>query len=88
MFSLGKAKATIRLRLHSLKEIETVKASLLPEVTKPGVSRARVSLTNEGTLLVLTVEADDSVALRSALNSYLRWIDSAMKVSETLDRLS
>lgn len=88
MFDLGKARATIRLKLHSLKEIETVKASLQPEVSKPGAGRARVSLTSENTFLLLTVEADDTVALRSALNSYLRWIDSVMKVAETLNRFS
>jgi tRNA threonylcarbamoyladenosine modification (KEOPS) complex Pcc1 subunit len=83
-----KAKATIRLKLSSTRELETVKASLLPEVTKPGFSRAHVSLASEDTFLVLTVKAEDTVALRSTLNAYLRWIRSLMKIFETLDCLS
>jgi len=80
-----KAKATIHLKFPSTRHLETVSASLLPEVNKPGFGRARVTLKSEGTFLVLTAEADDTVALRSTLNSYLRWINSTMSVVETLD---
>ena len=83
-----KAKANIRLKFPSAKELETVKASLLPEVNKPGSGRAHVTLSSESAFLVLTVEADDTVALRSTLNAYLRWISSTMNVVETLDCLS
>jgi tRNA threonylcarbamoyladenosine modification (KEOPS) complex Pcc1 subunit len=83
-----KAKATIRLKFPSAKELETVQASLLPEVNKPGSGRAQVTLSSESVFLVLTVEADDTVALRSTLNAYLRWISSTMNVVETLDCLS
>jgi tRNA threonylcarbamoyladenosine modification (KEOPS) complex Pcc1 subunit len=34
---------------------------------------------------VLTVEASDTVALRAALNAYLRWINSTVTVLETLE---
>jgi len=80
-----KAKATIRLKLPSTKELEAVKASLLPEVTKPGFSRAHVTLTSKNTFLVLTAEAEDTIALRSTLNAYLRWISSTIKVVEILN---
>jgi tRNA threonylcarbamoyladenosine modification (KEOPS) complex Pcc1 subunit len=83
-----KAKATIQMKLPSKKELETLKASLLPEVKKPASGRARVSLTSEDTFLVLTVEADDTAALRSSLNAYLRWISSTVKVVDTLNCLS
>jgi tRNA threonylcarbamoyladenosine modification (KEOPS) complex Pcc1 subunit len=83
-----KAKATIRLKLPLTKEREAVKASLLPEVTKPGSSRAHVILTSENKYLVLTVDADDTIALRSTLNAYLRWISSTVKVVETLNCLT
>jgi KEOPS complex subunit Pcc1 len=80
-----KAKATIRLKFSSAKHLKTIKASLLPEVNKPGFGRARLTLDNEGTFLILKVEADDTVALRSTLNTYLRWIDSMINVFEVLD---
>jgi tRNA threonylcarbamoyladenosine modification (KEOPS) complex Pcc1 subunit len=81
-----RAKATIRLKFPSAAYLETVKASLSPEVNKPGSGRARVVMKSDGVFLVLKVEADDTVALRSALNAYLRWISSAMDVVQVLDQ--
>jgi tRNA threonylcarbamoyladenosine modification (KEOPS) complex Pcc1 subunit len=83
-----KAKATIRLKFSSAKQLETVKASLQPEVNKPSSERAHVALKCEGAVLVLSVEAVDTVALRSTLNAYLRWISSAMDVVGSLDQMS
>jgi KEOPS complex subunit Pcc1 len=81
-----RAKATIRLKFPSAAQLETVKTSLSPEVNKPSSGRARVSMDNDGVFLVLKVEADDTVALRSTLNAYLRWINSAMDVVQVLDQ--
>ncbi len=83
-----KAKAEIRFKFPSKRALETVRNSLLPEVNKPNPNRARVNLFGEDRVLTLLVEADDTVALRSALNTYLRWINSMVKVVETLDCLS
>jgi tRNA threonylcarbamoyladenosine modification (KEOPS) complex Pcc1 subunit len=47
-----------------------------------------VSLEKDDAVLVLRVEASDTVALRAALNAYLRWINSAVKVLETLENIS
>lgn len=82
-----KAKAVIRLKFSSAKQLEAVKASLQPEVNKPGSERAHVALKCEGAFLVLMVEADDTVALRSTLNAYLRWISSAVDVVDSLDQI-
>jgi tRNA threonylcarbamoyladenosine modification (KEOPS) complex Pcc1 subunit len=82
-----KAKATIRMKFVSAKQLETVKASLLPEINKPGSGRVHVTMNSDNAFLVLMVEAEDTVALRSALNAYLRWISSAMNVVETLNQL-
>ncbi len=82
---LMRAKATIRLKFPSVTPLETLKSSLLPEVNKPGFGRANVALRTEGVFLVLEVEADDTVSLRSTLNAYLRWIDSVMNVVRVLD---
>jgi len=35
---------------------------------------------------VLKVEARDTVALRAALNAYLRWINSMVNVLEVLEK--
>jgi tRNA threonylcarbamoyladenosine modification (KEOPS) complex Pcc1 subunit len=83
-----KAKATIRLKFPSAANLETVKASLSPEVNKPSSGRARVVMDSNGVFLVLRVEADDTVALRSTLNAYMRWINSTVNVVQVLDENS
>jgi KEOPS complex subunit Pcc1 len=79
-----KAKAVIRLKFHSDKQSEIVQKALEPELSKPATMRSRADLSREGTSLVLTVEAKDTVALRAALNAYLRWINSISSVLEVV----
>ncbi len=88
MYGSMKAKAEIHIKFPSKKVLETARKSLLPEVNKPNPSRAQVNLFSDDRDLTLIVEADDTVALRSALNTYLRWINSIVKVVESLDCLS
>lgn len=83
-----KAKAAVRLRFDSEKHLTTFLDALAPESNKPATSRAKVALARDGNILVLSVEAKDTVALRAALNAYLRWINSAMKVIEVVDTVS
>jgi tRNA threonylcarbamoyladenosine modification (KEOPS) complex Pcc1 subunit len=79
------AKATIRLKVSSARQLKAIVASLSPEVNKPGFDRARVTLGSDEGFLVIGVEADDTVALRSTLNAYLRWVNSMMNVVEVLE---
>jgi tRNA threonylcarbamoyladenosine modification (KEOPS) complex Pcc1 subunit len=83
-----KAKATIRLRLSSEKQLTTLLEALAPEANRPVTTRAKAVLEREGCFLVLKVEAKDTVALRAALNAYLRWIGSAVKVLEVIETAS
>jgi len=90
LFSLGaelmKAKAKIRLRFPSQRQLDTVFEALKPEVDKQAAMRSKACLEKEREFLILKVEAEDTVALRAALNSYLRWIDSVALVLEVLER--
>jgi tRNA threonylcarbamoyladenosine modification (KEOPS) complex Pcc1 subunit len=81
-----KAKATIRLKLPSDKELTTLLNALTPEANAPVTRRVTVKLEKDGLFLVLAVEAEDTVALRSTLNAYLRWINSAMNVIHVVDQ--
>jgi len=81
-----KAKAEIHLKFPSKRHLKTVSDALLPEICKPVSGRANVALENEGICLILKVEAEDTVALRSALNAFLRWINSMTNVVEVLER--
>jgi len=80
-----KAKAVVRLKFSSEGRLEIVLRALEPEVGKAPTMRSRASLCREGDFLVLSVEARDTVALRAAVNAYLRWIDSAVGVLEVLE---
>jgi tRNA threonylcarbamoyladenosine modification (KEOPS) complex Pcc1 subunit len=83
-----KAKATVRLRLSSEKQLTTILNALAPEANRPVNVRAKATLERDGDFAVLTVEAKDTVALRAALNAYIRWIGSTMKVLETVKQAS
>ncbi len=79
-----KANASVRFKPHSGKELTTVFEALSPE-TKAFTARAKATLEKKGKRLVLSVEARDTVALRSALNAYLRWINSIANVLQVLE---
>jgi KEOPS complex subunit Pcc1 len=83
-----KAKAEVHLKFPSGKHLKTVYEALLPEIDKPVGGRARMTLKNDEPYLILTAEADDTVALRSTLNTFLRWINSTAKVVEVLENFS
>jgi tRNA threonylcarbamoyladenosine modification (KEOPS) complex Pcc1 subunit len=72
--------ATIRLKLQSEKQLSTLLNALTPEAKAPATRRATVKLWKDGLFLVLAVDAEDTVALRSTLNAYLRWIGSTIDV--------
>jgi tRNA threonylcarbamoyladenosine modification (KEOPS) complex Pcc1 subunit len=83
-----KAKASVRLRFYSEKQLTTLLDALAPEANRPVTTRAKAVLERAEIFLVLKVEAKDTVALRSALNAYLRWIGSAVKVLEVVEHAS
>ncbi|MEM2250077.1 MAG: KEOPS complex subunit Pcc1 [Candidatus Bathyarchaeia archaeon] len=82
-----KAKAVIRLKLPSKKDLKIVYEALTPETAKPATTRSKANLNIENTFLVLAVEARDTVALRAALNAYLRWISTVCSVLSVLEKL-
>ena len=60
-------------------EASVVRQALAPEAGRD-VPKARVSLSGSGSTLTITIDADDTGALRAAVNSYLRWSDVARQV--------
>lgn len=75
----------MRLGFGSARERDVVFGALMPEVEKPASGRVKIMLERDGLGLVLKVEAKDTVALRAALNSYLRWINSLTTVLDTIE---
>jgi len=80
-----KAKATLRLKLSLEKQLIALIDALTPEANAPVTRRANVKLEKDGFFLLITVEADDTVALRSTLNAYLRWISSAINIIDVVE---
>lgn len=80
-----RAKATVHLKFTSEKQLTTLLNALIPEANAPVTRRANVKLEKDGLFLVLTVEAEDTVALRATLNAYLRWINSAINVIDVVE---
>lgn len=83
-----KANALVRLEFPSVKHLEIVAVALRPEVRKSPTMRSRAFLEKKGTFLVLRIESTDTVALRAAVNAYLRWINSVTNVLEVLENIS
>ena len=82
------AKATVRLQFSSEQRVTVLINSLMPEASRPATKRSKVMLTRDSQFLMLVVEANDTVALRAALNAYLRWINSAISVLDAFERSS
>jgi tRNA threonylcarbamoyladenosine modification (KEOPS) complex Pcc1 subunit len=81
-----KAKATVRMKSASEKQLEALFCALRPETHTIDTRRACVHLRKDACFLSLTVEAEDTVALRATLNAYLHWIQSTLNVIEVLER--
>jgi len=79
------AKASVRLKFASQKQLSTLLEALTPEANAQVTRRANIKLKKDGLFLVLTVEADDTVALRATLNAYLRWINSTTNVMHMVE---
>jgi tRNA threonylcarbamoyladenosine modification (KEOPS) complex Pcc1 subunit len=79
------AKASIRLKFENKKQLQTLLCALKPETETMQTTRANVSLQQDGLFLVLAVEAEDTVALRSTLNAYLRWVQSTVNVMQAVE---
>ena len=62
-------------------EAPVVRKALAPEAGRD-VPKARVSVTGTGRTVSITVDAEDTGALRAAVNSYLRWTDVAARVRQ------
>jgi tRNA threonylcarbamoyladenosine modification (KEOPS) complex Pcc1 subunit len=82
-----RAKASIRLKFADSKQLSAAVAALKPEVDSPVTQRSKVALAVQEDFLVLTVDADDTVALRASVNAYLRWIASTINVVELVERM-
>jgi KEOPS complex subunit Pcc1 len=83
-----KAKASVSLAFPSQRQLKALTDALTPELQRQIGTRSKATLTTDAQTLMLNVEAEDTVALRAALNAYLRWINSALSVLEMVEQKS
>jgi tRNA threonylcarbamoyladenosine modification (KEOPS) complex Pcc1 subunit len=74
-------KARFFFHFSSRKKAGIVVAALSPESSHK-IPKSNISFSLNGTILKLSIEADDVSSLRAAVNSYLRWIQTALAVEE------
>jgi len=79
-----KASARILLNFQSDKEVSSMIAALTPEISSPTTKRSVAKLERDDLIVILTVEADDTVALRSTMNAYLHWIASTQRIVQLI----
>ena len=74
-------KAHFSFLFPSQKKASIVVAALSPEIIHK-IPRSFVSVSLNGSIVDLSIEADELSSLRAACNSYLRWIQTALAVEE------
>jgi tRNA threonylcarbamoyladenosine modification (KEOPS) complex Pcc1 subunit len=84
---LMKAKATVCIPFQSKKALSALVKAITPEVESKTGTRSKAELIIDKQTLLLKVEAEDTVALRSTLNAFLRWISSTIRVFETVEKI-
>lgn len=73
-------KATFMFTFESHDKAELIATAISPEV-KHKIPKTAVDLTISKNILSLNIESNDVTTLRAACNSYLRWINTAIKVN-------
>lgn len=66
-------EAFLRMKIQT-PHAETILKSIQPELSSLPSQRLKASLEIDGNDLVINLHADDLVALRAGLNTFLRWV--------------
>ncbi|KYK30854.1 MAG: hypothetical protein AYK22_02865 [Thermoplasmatales archaeon SG8-52-3] len=67
----------------SEKEAKIIAETLNPEI-KHKIPKTDIKISLEGSKFTLEISTKDISSLRAACNSYLRWINTALKVKKTV----
>lgn len=75
--------ADFSFEFNSEKEARIIFEALKPEV-KHKIPRVTANVAQRGKTISLKLQAIDTSAMRAACNSYLRWIQTAMEVEQSI----
>lgn len=67
------------------EEANVLRMSLDQEARSLPSKRVKAKVCSEGDKLRVLIEASDEVALRAAVNSFIRWIDACIRCMEAVD---
>lgn len=87
MNSKVKAQAIVSIPFSERNHLEISFKALEPETFESTLTRSQTILKKERSHLILNITAQDTVALRAAINTYLRLISSILQVYSTLQSL-
>jgi tRNA threonylcarbamoyladenosine modification (KEOPS) complex Pcc1 subunit len=87
MTKAANATARLRITLRSKKKANALADGLRPELKHPAGEKARAMISACGKSLILTFTANNSVALRAIMTSYLRLLAASVSVCDNLIRL-
>ena len=79
-----RTKATIRVKFNTERQLKSLLNAIEPETNSPSTHRANVKLEQDDLFLVMLVETEDTVSLRATVNTYLHWINSTLKIIDTV----
>lgn len=80
------ALARIELMLGGMLSL-LLERALKPEAKTPSTPRARARVEAREASLRIMIEAQDTTALRAAVNSYLRWVEGCLSALRGLQQL-
>ena len=76
-------RISINLEFDTNKEAEIVHTALIPEINNK-LPKTTVEIYINQNVVNLNIVADDTSTLRAAINSYLRWINTALEVQKKI----
>ncbi len=85
---MKRATAELYVEFPSKDHARAICEALKPELKTPLTPRSKANVERMGKKVKMSVQAKDIVALRAAVNSYLRFMLSWQSVAKAVDELS
>lgn len=76
-------KASFDISFESVDDAKIIAEAISPEI-RHKIPKTKVNISISGKKLFLEIEAKDISSLRAAINSYLRWIITALDVKKAV----
>ena len=76
-------KASFTFNFDSESDAKLILNAIYPEI-KHKIPKTELEISNEKNILFLKIVAKDTSSLRAAVNSYLRWMITAINVKKSL----